>query len=174
MISREDLESDKRFHISKTELDWLFSKLKIYKYECVDIEIGRLRRFDGKKIISLKETINYKYLENPNDKRISNLYEQYCKEQENLLDNPDRSRTIFDKLRDDILDTEYNPQNGIIIINQYNIIEDGLHRSCILLKKHGPDFVVKVLKIKRRNSKKLLYLSPLYELKQAISNSRNG
>lgn len=164
MLMREELERDNRFRIDDKELDWLFSNLHIYSYSFETIEVGKLRRFTEGRIWSISDTINYKYLIHPEDSAISANYKKYCEDKENLLDNPDRSQASFFRLRDDLSNNEYDPQKAVIIINQYNIIEDGLHRSCILLAQHGENYKIKVVKIRRKNTRKLLYLSPLYEL----------
>ena len=165
MLRREELEKDSRFLIDDKELDWLFSKLRIYSYSFESIEIGKLRRFSDGKIVSIKDTINYRFLVHPNDDVLSEKYKKYCCDQVNRLDNPDRSEKTYFGLKDELLNNKYDPQKAVIIVNQYNIIEDGLHRSCILLAQHGEKYKINVVKIRRKNTRKLLYLWPLYELK---------
>ena len=164
MVKREELEKDPRFRIDDKELDWLFLKLRIYKYSFETLEIGRLRRFVNGKIVSIKETINYKLIMDPTNSDLLEEYQKYCENNDNLLDNPDRSRLVYLKLRDELTNTRYDPKKAVIIVNQYNIIEDGLHRSCILLAQNGEKYKINVLKIKRKHSKKLLILSPLYKI----------
>ena len=165
MLKREDLEKDSRFKIHKKELDWLFSKLHIYKYSFEEIQLGKLRRLADDRLISLSETVNYKFITNPEDLSLKSQYKEYCKDQENLSDNPERSHLIYANLKDELLSNQYDPKKAVIIINQYNIIEDGLHRSCILLAQYGEKYKVKVVKIKRKYSKKMIFLSPIYEIK---------
>ena len=170
MLKREELEKDNRFRIDDKELDLLFSKLHIYSYSFETLEIGKLRRFNDGEIVSIKDTINYRYILHPENSVLSDEYQKYCREKDNLIDNPNRSQSVYFSLRDELSINEYDPQKAAIIVNQYNIIEDGLHRSCIILAHHGEKYKVKVVKIRRKNSRKLLYLSPIYELKHLFRN----
>ena len=42
---------------------------------------------------------------------------------------------------------EYDPKSMPVVLGPRNIIQDGQHRSCILLKRFGPDHLIDVLRI---------------------------
>lgn len=37
--------------------------------------------------------------------------------------------------------------NGGVFLNQFNIVQEGQHRCCILLKYYGADYIIKVVKL---------------------------
>lgn len=168
MVSRNQLENDDRFYVSPAELDVLFDNLVIYDYEYINISLGRLRRFYKNQVIPIDNTINYRFLINPDSADIKESYDSYCLDKSNLSDNALRSTDVFLKLKDVITYEDYNPQKGVVIINQYNIIEDGLHRSCILLSRFGEDYEIPVLKIRRKCARKLIVIAPFTELRIAL------
>ena len=165
MNLREQMERDDRFDINPITMDSLFGCRTIYKYKLKKIEIGKIRRFENKKISMLQETDTYRYLEDPESEENQMAYEEYCKQGKNLKDNPNRSQDTFMSLKDTFEEEKYDPKKGIIVINQYNCIVDGFHRSCIFLKKYGPQYQVEVLQIKCSCERRLPILSFIFELK---------
>ena len=138
------IENDSRFYINPNDLERL-NKRKIRKYKLEEIPIGKIRRYLDGKIFDLYKTDAYKLLENPSNIELEEKYDAYCKNYCYKYEN--RNQNNFMKLANKLDQEEYNPNKGIIVVDQLYIIADGQHRSCVLLNKYGPKYKVKVLKI---------------------------
>ncbi|MBP3546565.1 MAG: hypothetical protein J6K16_05480 [Alphaproteobacteria bacterium] len=115
-------------------------RTKINKYKIIKIRLKDIKRLwhDGK-LYKLEDCSPYKYL-NGN----INRYEKYCQE------NYEKTGILMSKERYDKLISSVNrhyDEKMMPIISQDNIILDGQHRCCILLKKYGPLHKIKVCKI---------------------------
>lgn len=119
----------------------------IKSWELLNIKVGDIKRalYPGDKgIISLKETLPYKYLETRNP----DVYEEYCKYNREVWNTDIMSQKRFDELISSMEDKGYVEENNIVTDDK-NIIWDGQHRCCRLHYKKGPDYPVKVLRLKR-------------------------
>lgn len=160
------LASDNRFYINPETLLYL-SRKPIYDYEITEIQIGKIRRKLWGKVFSLYKTESWQYLQNPNNEIIKNKYQRYAKIA--TVDKADRTEKTYQDLILSFSNNEYDIKKGIIVINQYYFIEEGLHRCCILLMKYGEKHRIQVLKIKRsRCSKKILIRNFIYNVKKAL------
>ena len=148
MIKVNNIDCDNRFYINKLDLERI-SKNQIVSYKFIDIPVGTIKRYLDKKIFSLYKTDAYMYLENPDNPNSKIRYQEYCKN--SCFDYEIRGEKVFNELEDDISKNEYNPTKGVIVVDQHRIIMDGQHRACILLKKYGPKYKVKVVMVKRKN-----------------------
>ena len=167
-VSRKELESDPRFRINPEALDSLFRTHQIYSYELTEIPVGKIRRYKNQKLSLLTDTDNYRYLVNPDSDENKAAYQRYCKDATNTKDNAGRSEEMFQALMTQFQKEPYDPQKGIIIVDQYNCILDGLHRSCIFLRLFGADHPLTVLRMTIQHGNRIKLLHPLFELKQAL------
>ena len=151
MVTRQEIENDNRFFINSVTLSDILMRVNIKRYELRQVKIGTLRHNYGK-LMAIYETIPYKYLDNPTDEKCINDYLEYCKIPSAKKDNPDRSIDCYNKLRNRFSEEEYNIQKGVIVIDQFYNIQEGLHRSCILFKKYGTKHKVQVLQIVRQQT----------------------
>lgn len=143
-MKKKLLKSNEEFFINDNDLKRI-EKKKIKDYKIVEIPVGRIRRYLDGKLFDLYHTDAYRLLSNPKEESIRDNYEKYCKKY--CYEYENRSEQRFLDLYNDLGNEDYNPQKGIIVVDQLYIIADGQHRSCILLKKYGPKHKIKVLKI---------------------------
>ena len=165
---RHELENDSRFTIYSEAMDSLFRTHKIYSWNLKKIAVGKIRRYKNKKLSLLTDTDNYRYLCNPESEDNIAAYQKYCNDNSNLKDNAKRSEEVFKGLINTFSSESYDPQKGIIVVDQYNCILDGLHRSCILLKQFGPAHEITVLQMKIEHGMRIKLLSPLFETIQKL------
>ena len=144
MISKQVLINDKRFYLDEFNIDRLL-KNNITDYQITNIKLGKIKRFFDNKISDMEEMQAYKYC---NDKeKYEEEYINYCEVICKDKGNSNRTKEEFDKLIDNINENGYDPEKGIIVIDQFNFIQEGQHRVCVLLNKYGKDYEIKVLKI---------------------------
>ena len=142
-VKKEQLEMDERFYIDKQNLERLTSR-RIKKYEVVEIEIGRILRdlgYRNEGIVNLKNTYVYAYL--TDEKGGKEKYQEYCK----ICNVAFRNSEEYDKLINSLLKNDYDIRKGAICVDSNNLIIEGQHRACILLKKRGPLYKIPVVKI---------------------------
>lgn len=143
MVSKQDIERDGRFFINSLTLDDILRRVKIKKYKLDFVKLGLLRHSSK----AINETIPYKFLNNPNDEKLRTEYAAYCNIPNAKFDNPDRSINCFNTLVNKFTREKYDICKGIIVVDQFNCIQEGLHRSCILYKKFGYKHKIPVLRI---------------------------
>lgn len=110
-------------------------------YDLVPIRLGDIRRrwFNGEDLL-LKECAPYQYLTGD-----ETVYEEYCRYHlEHEL--PMMTRERFNRLIKSIEEHGYD-KRYVIVVNRDNIILDGQHRACCLLKMYGEDYMPTVLKL---------------------------
>jgi len=116
-------------------------------YEVVKIRVGDLRRFWMGRPQPLEETALVKYLRTGDEDVIRSYYEQlhsvFGGDASGIEVSVAESCKLFSGLRD----LEYDPSICCIVVNDQNIIIDGYHRSSVILAKHGPDCMVKVVRV---------------------------
>lgn len=132
--------SDNRF---KLDYDFFYRVLEmrpVSRYRVVPVKLGELTRYwyDGK-LYPLEKCPPYRYL--CGDRQ---AYEEYCL-QNRTLTGFDMSPERFEALCASM--AEYDPKSMPVVFGPRNIIQDGQHRSCILLKKFGPEHMINVLRI---------------------------
>ena len=167
-INPDVFKNNDDFYVPSEIISVLYIKNPPEKYKVVKLKIGKIRRAVDGKITTLYDTINYQFLMNQKDEELRNKYEEYCTDIKNTHDNPKRSISTFKEIEDGIANSDYDIHKGAIIVNQYNFIQDGLHRSCVLLKKYGPDYKIDVLKIHKRTQRRMILISPLFEIREFV------
>lgn len=166
------MENDSRFKINDEAMESLFKNHLIYDYKLDKIPLGRIRRTIGKKIYKLEDTINYKLIIDRNNAFLNEEYNIYSTEENNLKDNSSRSLATFNALIDRLNKEEYSLKKGAIIVNQFNFIIDGLHRSCILLSQYGEEHIIEVVRVKSKIAKRMYFKAPIFELIQLIKRKK--
>lgn len=119
----------------------------IKKWEFHEIKVSDIKRElypKEKVIVSLEETLPYKYLVS----RDPAVYEEYCKYNLQVWGTDVMSQKRFDNLISS-LESKGDTQENNIVIDDNNIIWDGQHRCCWFLYKNGPDYVINALCIQR-------------------------
>ena len=112
------------------------------RFEMVRVKLKDLKRFWENQELSLKDTHIYKFLETKDE----SIYEEYKNlhiRKFNL--SPDTASWDADRIlqMEQIINADgYSPTKSIVCINAKNHIIDGLHRSCCMLKKYGPDYEI--------------------------------
>ena len=146
------LKNDNRFKISDRLLFDILNRFPIKKYDIEKIKLCDIKYFWQGQIISIDETATYDYIVNKNTER----YIKYIKEVN--TDSSGRiSNRIFDIIAEDlercrdtikaILTEGYDIKKDSVIIDDRNIIIDGLHRTSILWNKFGGEYKIAVLKV---------------------------
>lgn len=166
------LKADKRFYINEPTMNFLLNRGEISSYRLVKVPLSKIRRgYNG--VYSLDSTDVYHFLEDPNNENYRQKYIEYCNIPNARKDNPDRSVETFKKLISNFNYKEYNIKDGVIVIDQFNQIMEGFHRSCILLKNKGGDYKIEVLKIVyrykfNRGYMKMVWNNFLYDIKRSL------
>ncbi len=138
--------NDKRFHIKDEVLNGIL-RSPLEKYELIKVRLGDIRRGWNGKIMTLPETSVYKYLETGDRE----MYQRYCDLHNNVItvDGYDELITSFDR-------EGYDIKKGVIVLSgdsDYNAVWDGQHRSCMMLKKYGADYLVDAVRVYHCNYK---------------------
>ena len=173
MLSKEELSTDARFFVNPITLDEIFRRFNhcIEKYDLTCIKVGKLRRTLEGRLSPMYKTEPFLFIRNPENKEIREMYEKYCELPDARKDNPERSVEYYKNFICKFT-SEYDVKKGIVVIDQYNRIQDGLHRSCILLKNMGPNYEIQVLRIfphySLRTRFKLLRQMYWYDLKHFL------
>lgn len=142
------MRADTRFYIDAANMDYL-AHLNILNYEVTRIKIGSILRDYKDGLYTLDKTLPYKAITHPDDSNVQEAYTQYCNEARNQIGTEDRSLNGLHKLNADLQANPYDPLKGVVVIDQYNIILEGQHRSCIMLAEHGPDYSITAVRVKR-------------------------
>lgn len=144
MKTEEKLMKDSRFTIDDFAFNNHLKISKMISYKIEYVKLGDILRYQNSKVFEIKKSDVYKYLDTKNEEE----YKKYC---QNICIGEDFNKhnpRIYDDLIKTINNTEYDIKKGAIVLNQLNIIMDGQHRACILLKKYGPSHKIPVIKIK--------------------------
>ena len=135
------LLDDPRFKLDYEFFYKVLEPMRIWRYDVVRIRLGDIKRYwyDGR-VYPLSECAPYKYLNGDGA-----AYDEYCRANEAQTGFA-MTRGRFESLRADM--AEYDPLMMPVVQGSCNILLDGQHRSCILLKKYGPDHEISVLRIR--------------------------
>lgn len=157
-MNNVDIRNDKRFYIDKFNYYRVFGEKAIKSYKVCTIKLKKIGMIIDGGYVPLDKTVAYNYLENRTDNK--NKYEEYCiKYGKN---NPDRTIDKYNRLITEL--EEYDPKKGVIIIDDANILLDGQHRSCILLRRYGGNHKIKVVKAYIKTNR-VRYLFKIFRLK---------
>lgn len=156
MVTIDQLRNDNRFYIDDFNLNRIF-KPNIIKYRIIRIKIGEIVRIYRGRVMDLYQTDVYKYLSGRNEDKKN--YNIYC-ERINMYR---RSSKEFDKLILEMSKSPYDIKKGAIFVDKNNVILEGQHRCCIMLKLYGPDHEISVVQLIKKNAySPLVYIRLLF------------
>lgn len=133
------LLNDKRIDLNYEFFYRSIEGRKIKNYYIQSIALRDINRSWKGKIIKLHQCAPYIYLNGNID-----TYKRYCKENKRIF-NIEMSVNRYDNLIASIESHGFNTKSMPVINADNNIIMDGQHRCCYLLKQYGPDYKVKAL-----------------------------
>ncbi len=140
VICPETIRRDGRFIVSDDFYQRSLLNTKILKYEIVKIKLKDIRReWDGN-LLSLTECHPYRYLEGDVQQYLD--YTERNKE----LGGYEMSAQRFNELIH-FLSTEGYDSKHMPFINENNVIYDGQHRCCFLMKEYGGEFEIDAVRI---------------------------
>lgn len=164
IITKDTIKNDDRFFIDERNINRLFMDYPIIDYRVKKIKVGLIIRklYHCERIVTLDKTYVYKYLEGGEQgKQAYEEFKRICNY------SPLRSEAIFDNLVNQIAQCDYNIKKGAIVIDQNNLILDGMHRSCILLHKYGANQKIDVVQFKYKYDISTKYL--MFKAKIALA-----
>ena len=134
---------NKNFYIDSFNLDRIFKENTFTSYRIKVVPVGHIIMPYPGSYIRLEESPVYKYLNKTTESK--NNYELYCQKYGKL--NKNRTVEKYESLINELSSYDYDINKGIIVVNQANVLLDGQHRSCLLLKLHGTDYNIPVLEV---------------------------
>lgn len=144
-ITKEELVNDNRFYIDERNINRLIMDHPIKSYCLKSIKVGMILRKHSycNSVVPLCKTNVYKYLNGGEEgKKAYEEFKRICNY------SPLRSEEIFNNLIEQIESSDYDIQKGAIVVDQYNLVLDGMHRSSILLHKYGANHKIQVVQFK--------------------------
>ena len=145
------MKDDPRFTVSDAQLMSILAT-PVKKYEVSRVRAGSLKRnWDGQ-IMPLSETATYAYVINGDEER----YRKYVRtvnegvgitDEKKLADIVEKDLARLKNTTASVMNEGYDVCRSAVVVRDRNIIMDGIHRSCILWKKFGPDYEFPVLRI---------------------------
>lgn len=148
-ITPEQIRQDKSFFIDDRNINRLMDR-PLLSYKVKSIKLGMiLRTIAATNIIStLENTRVYKFLKG--DDKGKSAYRDYIR----LCNNASfRSESAYNSLIENFSNNDYDIKKGAIVLDQYNLLLDGQHRACILLKKYGRNYKVDVVQFEYAENK---------------------
>ena len=155
----KQMKTDSRFYIDDVHLNYLRG-LWISTYSIEKRKLGSLRRDYDDGLYSLEKSVPFRVLAYPEDEKTKRDYEKYCTKRRNQIGDIDRGLKAFRELHCDLLSMGYSLSKGAIVVDQYNIVLDGQHRSCIMLYEYGPEYEAEIVCVCRpiRNPRTIIRL----------------
>lgn len=146
------IKDDNRFNISDKALTDVLNRFPIKKYEVEKIKLGSIRYNWQGQLYSINETATYDYISNNNLERYINYIkivktDSFGRINKQISDIITKDLSNCRNTIDTILTKGYDVQKSIVIINDRNVLVDGLHRISILFKIFGPEYEIAVLKL---------------------------
>ena len=133
------LLDDPRFELDYDFFYRSLEMLPIRAYEVVEVRLGDIRRvWTDQRSYALDQLPPYRYI----DGDVSG-YEHYCRD--NAETGYLMSRGRFDALLESM--SAYDERRMPVVMGRGNFLLDGQHRSCILMKRFGPEHRIKVLRL---------------------------
>ena len=135
------LLGDPRFEIDPEFMYRVLEFTRIGRYEVARVKLGDIRRvwFDNR-VYGLDACAPYRFLSGE-----QGAYDRYCAENNARQSYFKTTAERFAELRESM--EEYDPKRMPIVFGERNVVLDGQHRACILLKRFGPDREIEVLRI---------------------------
>ena len=141
-ITKDELKQDDSFFIDDRNINRLLNDHPVRKYRIKYIKVGMiLRKLSQEfRVVPLCYTNVYRYLEGGEEGK--KAYDEFIK----ICNySPLRSEEIYNNLIQQIENADYDIKRGAIVVDQYNLILDGMHRSSILLHKYGANHRIQVV-----------------------------
>ena len=138
------LLNDDRFVLNDEFFYLSLEGRKIKNYYLQDIALKDINRSWKGEIFKLDQCAPYEYLKN----KSVDAYQEYCEENKSKSKfemSVDRFDSLIQSIDANGFDSKFVP----VINATNNVIMDGQHRCCYLLKKFGPDHKVKALFIEK-------------------------
>lgn len=134
------LLDDPRFDLDDDFVYRAFEFCEVNGYEVVEVNLGDIHRvWTDNRLYRLEDCAPYRYIMGD-----AAAYGCYCRENPPLL-GTQMSCDRFERLR--LSMKAYDPRRMPIVFGDRNIIVDGQHRCCILLKQFGPSYRLPVVRI---------------------------
>jgi len=134
------LLDDPRFELDNDAFYRCLETRPIFDYEVVEIRVGDIRRlWRDARLYRLADCAPYRYLNGD-----VAVYDDYCRENEEWSGFK-MSKERFDDLIGKM--SAYDERQMPVVLGRHNIIVDGQHRSCVLLKRFGASHRIRVLRI---------------------------
>jgi len=131
---------DDRFELDPEYVYRSLEFCQIDSYEVVEVRLGDIRRvWTDCRSYRLADCAPFRYLQGD-----SESYDRYC-EVNSKRSVFNMSRERFETLRQSM--KSYDGRRMPVVFGKANIILDGQHRCCILLKEHGSDYRIPVVRI---------------------------
>ena len=120
-------------------------------FELVHLALKEIKGLstDGS-VCPLNECAQYKYLKTKDEKIYLDYLYRLSKNGTMSKEGETWDLNRFKSLIKKIKSEGYLPQKSSIVVNQNNVIRDGLHRACVLFYEHGGDYKIAVVRISRR------------------------
>ena len=146
------MKNDSRFQVSDALLHNLLNGCPVKKYELSRIRLCDIKRQWHNQIMSLNETATYAYIINGDEERYCSYVrtvneDSGVKDTHILADIVEKDLARIPNTIASITSEGYDIRRGAVVIDDHDIILDGIHRSCILWKKYGPKHEIPVLRI---------------------------
>ena len=145
------IKNDTRFHTGDKIIRSILNYRPVIKYDVEKVRAGDLKRYWHGKIIPLSETATFAYIVNGDKKRyieyVRTVYEEAMFDEteiEGIIKN-DLAKIPY--LIEKITREGYDILKDAVIIDNDNVIREGLHRTSILWRNFGSDYEFPVLKI---------------------------
>ena len=115
---------------------------RFVRYRIRKMPVGELKyqMGPGEKILPLKETYPYRYLQG--DK---SAYDDYCRVHEEK-GYPAMTPERYDELIKSLSEQGYDKKH-IILINELGVLRDGQHRACCIAHKYGLNHEIEVMEV---------------------------
>lgn len=134
------LLDDPRFDLDDDFVYKAFEFCEVNGYEVVEVCLGDIHRvWTDNRLYRLEDCAPYRYIMGD-----VAAYERYCRENPPLLGSQ-MSHDRFERLQASM--RTYDSRRMPIVFGDRNIIVDGQHRCCILLKQFGPGYRLPVVRI---------------------------
>lgn len=142
MVRIEDFQADDRFYVDAWNLKRIMV-MPVRNYSVCKIRIGDIIRELEGNIYRLEDTDVYRYLDGSESSKA--VYREYCLT--NGGANSNRREDSYNTLIKELSKKGYDIKKGAIFVNQYNMVQEGQHRCCVLLYLYGPEKMIDVVKL---------------------------
>ena len=142
------MKQDPRFSMNDQVMNFLFDFPPVERYEVVNIRLGDMRRLQAGEIVPLSETPEYRLIAyNDEECYRKHVANHWFDGVANAKAGIDWDVAHFRQTIASITNEGYDNNKLAIIVNNENIILDGVHRSSILFYTFGPDYEIPVVKV---------------------------